>query len=197
MRSTWEITVAGYLDALHVQWQYEPERFKLKNDRTFCPDFFVPEWNYFLEVKGWPKEKDIRKLAEFRELYPNKPIFLIEIKNYKEIKALGPFDTTALAKRVEKKKYNKSALSEEARARLSAARKGVKRTPEALAAIRAACKTPEHRKAISDAKRRAWEDPQYRARMSSRMLGNNLNEHSRIKQILNFKGKRLVPLLSK
>jgi hypothetical protein len=99
MRSSWEVTVAGYLTKQGTQWLYEPETFSLPGC-TYTPDFFIPEWGCYWEVKGWPKEKDTRKIQLFRSQFPDKPIVMITGPAYQMIERQGPFSTAALAGRV-------------------------------------------------------------------------------------------------
>ena len=43
-----------FFDALGIEWQYEPEGFRvgLDGDRPYLPDFFLPEHGTWVEVKG-------------------------------------------------------------------------------------------------------------------------------------------------
>lgn len=49
-RSRLEARWAVFLDRLGVIWEYEPEGY-LVNGEGYLPDFFIPEWNAFIEVK--------------------------------------------------------------------------------------------------------------------------------------------------
>lgn len=40
-----------FLDALGVKWEYEREGFELPSGR-YLPDFWIPEWGVWMEVKG-------------------------------------------------------------------------------------------------------------------------------------------------
>src|SRR5688572_21029021 len=66
-RSRTEARYAQMFDLASVEFQYEPEGFAFK-EKGICyvPDFWMPEWNCFLEVKGdhirltrgeWPEER--------------------------------------------------------------------------------------------------------------------------------------------
>lgn len=46
---------AGDLDRAGIAWQYEPKRFKL-SWCTYTPDFYLPEFDIWVEVKGYPKQ---------------------------------------------------------------------------------------------------------------------------------------------
>ena len=40
---------------------YEPEGYQLNDATCYLPDFFIPEWNIYLEIKGEepsPEEKE-------------------------------------------------------------------------------------------------------------------------------------------
>jgi endogenous inhibitor of DNA gyrase (YacG/DUF329 family) len=100
MRSSWEITIAGYLTAQKVEWLYEPETFTLENDKTYTPDFYIPEWGCYWEVKGWVSNRALETIAMFRRVHPDKPIVMITKPIYTAIERLGPFSTTELAGRV-------------------------------------------------------------------------------------------------
>ena len=75
-RSTWEARLAKALDARGIEWEYEPERFDL-GETTYLPDFFLPKTQNYLEVKGWLKDKNQRKIALFREQHPDKPLVVV------------------------------------------------------------------------------------------------------------------------
>lgn len=50
-----------------VKWVYEPKRFRL-SWCTYTPDFYLPEFNIWVEVKGYPKQVGnwARKVDTFR-----------------------------------------------------------------------------------------------------------------------------------
>ena len=57
LRSKWEAEVAKLLDKLNVSWQYEPFYVKYFNTEkklmsNTLPDFYLPEQNLIIEVKG-------------------------------------------------------------------------------------------------------------------------------------------------
>jgi hypothetical protein len=77
MRSSWEIRVAKALTALGISWEYEPKRFTLR-DRTYLPDFYLPEIGVYWEVKGWFSLRDQETVRQFRELYPEYPLIVVD-----------------------------------------------------------------------------------------------------------------------
>lgn len=73
-----EREVADALTALHVQWEYEPRLFVLEENerghitRGFRPDFWLPKYDFFIEVTK-AKQPNItdknRKARQTRERY--------------------------------------------------------------------------------------------------------------------------------
>ena len=62
-RSRLEARWAVFLDALGIDWQYEPEGFELSDGTRYLPDFYLPKFNggLWVEVKpendAWDKAK--------------------------------------------------------------------------------------------------------------------------------------------
>lgn len=56
MRSSWEVLFAAWLDSNSLEWEYEPKVFFYKDkngrNRRYLPDFWVPQWGCFVEVKA-------------------------------------------------------------------------------------------------------------------------------------------------
>ena len=65
---TWELIVCKYLDNLGVQWERNRKRFPYVKDgkiRTYQPDFYVSDWDTFIEVKGYQTDLDECKWSQF------------------------------------------------------------------------------------------------------------------------------------
>jgi hypothetical protein len=66
---TWELKVAIYLDSINVKWSRPVNRFKyIKPDgkeSTYRPDFYVEDWDSYIEVKGYKTELDDCKWSQF------------------------------------------------------------------------------------------------------------------------------------
>lgn len=70
---------ARVLDFYRVAWQYEPTTFPLEWDENgrilsaFTPDFYLPEWNLYVELttmkQGLVSRKN-RKIRRLKQLYP-------------------------------------------------------------------------------------------------------------------------------
>lgn len=50
-RSRLEARWAVFFDALGIKWEYETEGYVLPNGEHYLPDFWLPEWGCFAEVK--------------------------------------------------------------------------------------------------------------------------------------------------
>jgi len=51
-RSRLEARWAVFLDALGLEWEYEKEGYRLANGLAYLPDFWLPELECWLEIKG-------------------------------------------------------------------------------------------------------------------------------------------------
>lgn len=76
-RSSWEVAYAKYLDFNNIIWQYEPKAFDLGNT-TYRPDFYLPETNEYVEIKGWWSDKFDSKIKKFKKLYNNINLIIYE-----------------------------------------------------------------------------------------------------------------------
>lgn len=67
----WELVFAKYLDRENLTWNRNTTRFPYKDetgkDRTYTPDFWVEEWNTYVEVKGYETALDRCKWSQFKE----------------------------------------------------------------------------------------------------------------------------------
>lgn len=65
-RSRLEARWAVFFDAMGIKYQYEPEGFEFDGIR-YLPDFYLPELNYFVEVKGMSDHlaDDIERVQKF------------------------------------------------------------------------------------------------------------------------------------
>jgi hypothetical protein len=70
---------ARLLDFYQIEWEYEPRSFDLEWDldgnvtQRFTPDFYLPQWNMFIEITTLNQKlvtKKNRKIRRLRELYP-------------------------------------------------------------------------------------------------------------------------------
>jgi hypothetical protein len=76
--SSWESKYAEHLDELNIKWKYEPKAFDL-GETTYTPDFYLPETDTYVEIKGWWRDDAKSKFKMFRIKYPK-----INIKVYRQ-----------------------------------------------------------------------------------------------------------------
>lgn len=83
-RSSWETKVAKWLDKENIRYEYESKKciFELDNDRHTIVDFYLPELNKYIEVKGYWDNKSINK---FNEVKQKIDICIIDVRNINNI----------------------------------------------------------------------------------------------------------------
>ena len=64
-RSRLEARWAVFFDTLGIEYEYEPEGYELKNGMKYLPDFYLPDLNLWVEVKGFLTEYDEEKIRNF------------------------------------------------------------------------------------------------------------------------------------
>ena len=90
-RSSWEANVARYYNLNGIKWQFEPKTFIFEKIKKGCisytPDFYLPELDKWVEVKGWMDDKSKTKLKRFEKYFPEEfsKLEMITQKEYKEI----------------------------------------------------------------------------------------------------------------
>ena len=65
LRSGLEVLFVLGLKNFHMKFEYEPKVIKLKDGLRYRPDFYLPEIDTWVEVKGFMKGKDQEKLEAF------------------------------------------------------------------------------------------------------------------------------------
>jgi hypothetical protein len=90
MRSGWEVAFALWLDFSGVRWEYETKRFLLSKGRYYHPDFYLPDQDTHVELKGWLTKKDKRKIEKFQKLYPDVKYFCFFQKHLAEVLEFHP-----------------------------------------------------------------------------------------------------------
>src|SRR5580692_9550199 len=75
-----EAEIARLLDFYGVHWEYEPRSFPLEVDpvgrvtQSFSPDFYLPDYDLYLEITTIRPaliNRKNRKIRKLRELYPD------------------------------------------------------------------------------------------------------------------------------
>jgi hypothetical protein len=83
---TWELLVAKYLDSIGVTWKRNKNKFIYVhlngNESTYTPDFYIQDWDSYIEVKGYETDLDRCKWKQFpHKLLVWKEEKINEIKN--------------------------------------------------------------------------------------------------------------------
>lgn len=82
VRSSWEANFARILQYFQIHYEYEKHKFVLKNGETYTPDFFLPIYNKYYEIKGrFFNDKNIR----FKEEFPLIKLKIINEKRYDKL----------------------------------------------------------------------------------------------------------------
>jgi len=79
LRGTWEVKVSEWLNNQGVMWSRK-HYIKYVDDninRTYSPDFYIPNDDLIIEVKGYYSDRDKRKMLLVSEQYPQLKIKFI------------------------------------------------------------------------------------------------------------------------
>ena len=93
MDSTWEVACAKRLDELGIKWMRNPN-IKLKyltrshRVRNYIPDFYLPDHDLYIEVKGYWTDAARHKMKSVQALNPVK---LLILESLEEIERLDSY----------------------------------------------------------------------------------------------------------
>lgn len=68
LHGTWELKYAKYLDEMGIVWVRNTDSFSYRyedKERRYTPDFYLPETDRYVEVKGYKTKKDDAKWSQF------------------------------------------------------------------------------------------------------------------------------------
>jgi len=83
-RSGWEKKFAMWCDENKLYWEYEPITFKRPNGKTYIPDFELPDFGLFVEVKGRYDVGDaVNKMNDF--VRAGHDLRIVDLKNIHSI----------------------------------------------------------------------------------------------------------------
>ena len=87
MHSSWELEFAKWLDSRNIQWTKKVRYFEYMwkdTPRKYFPDFFLSEYDVYVEVKGYETDRDTAKWASVPNLLivRDKHIKLIKENNF-------------------------------------------------------------------------------------------------------------------
>lgn len=83
MHSSWELEVAKWFDENNIKWTKKVRYFEYtwnNNTRKYFPDFYLEEFDLYVEVKGYETDRDLIKWKSI----PN--LLILKDKEIKEIK---------------------------------------------------------------------------------------------------------------
>lgn len=99
-----ERVAAEILDYYRIRWQYEPRTFPLEWDGegkvivSFTPDFYLPDFDLFIELTTMSQKlvtKKNRKVRRLRELHPEVNVKIFYQKDFRAL--LARFGVTSEA----------------------------------------------------------------------------------------------------
>lgn len=64
LKGQWELKTAQWLDSNNIAWDYEPQGFVYiwnETERIYYPDFYLKEFDLYVEVKGYKTDRDVAK----------------------------------------------------------------------------------------------------------------------------------------
>ena len=90
MDSTWEVACARRLDELGIKWTRDPS-IKLgyvtrgRRKRNYIPDFYLPDLDVYIEVKGYWTPAAIHKMKDVQARNPVRIIILESLSAIAEV----------------------------------------------------------------------------------------------------------------
>lgn len=69
LKGSWEVITAKWLDSFNIKWESEVNpQFYFWNggDHLYFPDFYLPDHNVYIEVKGHKTDRDEAKWSQFK-----------------------------------------------------------------------------------------------------------------------------------
>jgi len=84
VRSSWEANVARIFLLNGIGYEYEKHRFILE-DCSYCPDFYLPEFDTYIEVKGYLRDGAKAVLYKFIKANPEIKLLVIDREVYKKL----------------------------------------------------------------------------------------------------------------
>ena len=81
LRSSYEVRFAEVITKLDMLWDYECKSFEIGDLGTYRPDFYLPNQDLWIEVKGYMQPKAKSKIERFIQLYPNEQLKIVWMKD--------------------------------------------------------------------------------------------------------------------
>lgn len=94
VQGTWERDLAIKFEQLNIRWlKLKTNKHTLKYEmngkvRSYTPDFYLPDYKVFVEVKGFWWGNDKEKMKTVLNTHPDKTIMIVEKEEFQEIMLL-------------------------------------------------------------------------------------------------------------
>jgi predicted nuclease of restriction endonuclease-like RecB superfamily len=90
MDSTWETIMAMRLDELNVKWKRDENikleyRSKTGRKRNYIPDFYLPDYDLYIEVKGYWTDAAKYKMQDVQKRNPVKILILESLESISNV----------------------------------------------------------------------------------------------------------------
>ena len=79
--SRWEANITRLFNYLGIEWIYQPKTFEL-GSQNYTPDFYLPEYNIYIEVKNFLWKYSKIRDRKFRKIYPDINLILLLKEDY-------------------------------------------------------------------------------------------------------------------
>jgi hypothetical protein len=84
VRSSWEANLCRIFRNLGLPYKYEYKQFDL-GQTTFTPDFYFPNENFFVELKGRMTKRFMLQLVLMQKFFPDVKLEVIDEGTYKDL----------------------------------------------------------------------------------------------------------------
>ena len=85
VRSSYEKVYADSLRLKGIPFEYEQKVFKLSNGKSYIPDFYLPNTDEFIEIKGYASDEQLKKYELFRKEYPDIKWSMLKTEDLKDL----------------------------------------------------------------------------------------------------------------
>ncbi len=101
MDSTWEVALAKKLDELEIKWHRDENmileyRTVRGRKRKYIPDFYLPDYNLYVEVKGYWTDAARHKMKDVVERNQVEMLFLESLQDIEDVADSLPAKETLL-----------------------------------------------------------------------------------------------------